>query len=308
MSSKCAAFWHHTNIRSGNRIFPCCRFKTPVATFDGGLNNILNSKKYEELRDSDVSTLWECQKCMHEESLGKESLRNKFNKEYDTDTISLEYLEIGFDNICNAACDGCYPEFSSEWSKILNPNASKGSHIISSEEIISIPDTVRKILFLGGEPLMTNRHKKLLRMVKDLSLLKIVYNTNGTFLLDDETINLLNQCKEVEFILSIDGYGSLNETVRKNCEWKKIEMFIQQIKNTNYKLSINTVIHKNNYHGINELQEYVDQLNVEWSVNILTYPSDLDIANIEDKTKLLEVITNSRIPNKEAILKHANDN
>ena len=52
MSNKtiCSAFWHHTNIRSDNRVFPCCRFKYPVANFDGDINKILTLPVYEELR------------------------------------------------------------------------------------------------------------------------------------------------------------------------------------------------------------------------------------------------------------------
>ena len=96
---KCSAFWKHTNVRGDNRVFPCCRFKKPVDTFKGSLEDILISDVYEELRNTDVSKMPECAKCMYEEHKGRKSLRQKFNEAYDTDTVGLEYLEIGFDNI-----------------------------------------------------------------------------------------------------------------------------------------------------------------------------------------------------------------
>ena len=92
--TKCAAFWKHTNIRGDNKIFPCCRFKSPIATFDGNLEQVLHIKEYEDLRNADVSKLPQCSKCMYEEENGKESLRQRFNAEYDTDTVGLEFLEI----------------------------------------------------------------------------------------------------------------------------------------------------------------------------------------------------------------------
>ena len=48
---KCSAFWNHTNIRSGNRVYPCCRFKHSVATFDGDIDNVLHSTAYQDLRE-----------------------------------------------------------------------------------------------------------------------------------------------------------------------------------------------------------------------------------------------------------------
>jgi sulfatase maturation enzyme AslB (radical SAM superfamily) len=300
----CAAFYHHTNLRAGNRIFPCCRFKSPIGNFNGNVSTILTSSAYENLRNTDVSELSGCAKCMHEESNGKESLRQWFNKSYDTDSIGLEYLEIGFDNICNAACDGCWSEFSHTWSKIEKPNASSKSHIISSTEILDIPDTVKEILFLGGEPLMTNRHKRMLQMVKDLSIMTITYNTNGSFLLDDATVKILNKCKTVKFILSIDGYGELNEKVRKNCTWESVLKFINQIQSTDFDLEIHTVVHKNNWHGLQDLQEFISANNLNWRTNILTYPNHLDIANCDNKEKILDYIKNLNIPNKEYVINH----
>lgn len=304
--TKCAAFWNHTNLRAGNRVFPCCRFKEPIANFSGDLNEILNLPEYATLRQKSENgeIIDGCQKCYHEESIGKESLRQRFNNEYDTEEVSLKFLEIGFDNICNAACDGCYPEFSSEWSKIIYTDISKKNHIISSDEITNIPKTVNKVLFLGGEPLMTNRHKRFLKLIEDRSNLKVIYNTNGTFLLDIETIDLLNQCRSVEFILSIDGYKDLNERVRKNCNWSDVLLFIEQIFSLGFKLSINTVLHTNNFHGMRELSEFINTLDVDWTVNILTYPKHLDIANSDKKKDIIQHIENINIPNKEAIMRH----
>lgn len=306
MESKCAAFWKHTNVRSDNKIFPCCRFKTPVENFTGDLINILDSEVYKELRKKSLEGefIQGCEKCYYEESNGKKSLRQRFNEEYETDTVELEFLEIGFDNICNLTCDGCWGEFSSEWSKKLNPDADKIIHYRSIVDIVEVPDTIKKILFLGGEPLMTNRHDKFLKLINDPSKVDIVYNTNGTFLLKEDFISFIQNFKSVKFILSIDGYKDLNDQVRSGSKWQDILNFIEQIKKFNFDLEINTVLHLNNWHGIKDLEEFVKKLGVTWTINILTYPKHLDIANFKYKERIIRLIEETNIPNKNYVINH----
>lgn len=296
--SNCAAFWHHTNIRNDNNIFPCCRFKTPIQKFDGDVVNILNSAEYKALREHE-GPIAGCAKCDYEESLGKKSLREQFNEQYDMETIKLEFLEVGLDNICNLTCDGCWDEFSSSWAKKSNSTVI----VRSSTDITELPDTINKILFLGGEPLMTTRHIRLLKIANRPSL-DVTYNTNGTFLLDEETIDLLNDCKHVKFILSIDGYGLLNEQVRSGSKWEDILKFIEQIKNLNFELVIHTVVHLNNWQGLAELEKFVKFVGVEWTTNILTYPKKLDIVNMSNKTEFVSMIEQLDIPNKKYMLDH----
>lgn len=306
MESKCAAFWKHTNVRSDNKIFPCCRFKAPVDNFTGSLVNILDSDVYKALRKKSLEGefIQGCEKCYYEESNGKKSLRQQFNEEYETDTIELEFLEIGFDNICNLTCDGCWAEFSSEWSKKLNPDADKIIHYRSIADITEVPSTIKKILFLGGEPLMTNRHEKFLKLISDPSKVDVIYNTNGTFLLKQDFVDFIQNFKSVKFILSIDGYKDLNDQVRSGSKWQDILNFIEQIKEFNFDLEINTVLHLNNWHGIKDLEEFVKKLGVSWTINILTYPKHLDIANFEYKEKIIRLIEETNIPNKDYVINH----
>lgn len=301
----CSAFWNHTNIRSGDRIFPCCRFKYPVDRFQGFTEDVLFSEAYQELRSKSQSgtPIKGCEKCYLEEELGKESLRQQFNKEYEIDTISLKYLEIGFDNICNLTCDGCWEEFSSAWSKLKTPDADKKSHIISTSEIKDSPKNLKKIVFLGGEPLMTNRHRRFLSSISYLESLEVVYYTNGTFLLDSDTVDILRSCKTVTFILSIDGAGNLNDQVRQGSDWKSIIEFISQIKSLDFKLKVHSVIHRNNWHGFKDLADFIEEISVEWSVGVLTYPDHLSIVHLRDDEKQqLTDTADLRLPNRDFII------
>ena len=301
---KCAAFWKHTNLRNSDKIFPCCRFKTPIGTFDGNVSKILHSDTYAKLRETDVSTLSACAKCMYEEDNGKKSLREKFNETYDMETIGLEYLEVGLDNICNLTCDGCWAEFSSSWSEKQFPDKPKSFHIRSGKDIEVLPNTLNKILFLGGEPLMTTRHYKILQKIKDPSNVEVTYNTNATFLLPEQQISLLKTFKKVHFIVSIDGYGELNDKVRSGSKWSQILEFINQIKTLGFSMSVNSVLHLNNWHGFIDLEKFIKEIDVDWEVNILTYPTRLDVANYNNKQEVLDLVNKTNIPNKEYVINH----
>ena len=153
---------------------------------------------------------------------------------------------------------------------------------------------------------MTNRHVRFLNKIKNLSKISVVYNTNGTFLLSENEIQILKKLKDVYFIVSIDGYKELNDQVRSGSDWNQITEFLNQLTNYNFNFSIHTVIHRNNYEGIFELEEWIRNNGFNWTTNILTYPKKLDISclDINSITSFLEKLKVSSIPNKEYILEH----
>jgi sulfatase maturation enzyme AslB (radical SAM superfamily) len=301
----CSAFWNHTNIRGGNRVFPCCRYKTPVQTFDGDLGKVLYSDEYESLRSDSLNGIRNsnCEKCYYEESLGKKSTRQWFNENYQGNSVELKYLEVGFDNICNLACDGCWEEWSSSWWVKKNPEGKVVEGILSTSDFVNIPETIEKIVFLGGEPLITNRHRKFLQSFSDLSHLTVEYFTNGMFDLTQEDHKLLRKCKSVKFTVSVDGYRELNEKVRTGSEWNKVEQFITNLE---YEKVVHTTIHRNNWHGLSEIYNWISINKYTWTTNVLTYPKHLDIINLDDseKQKLLCILDLHVIPNTEYIKSH----
>lgn len=304
--SKCAAFYSHTNVRGGNRVFPCCRFKRSIQTFDGDLSAVLHSKEYEDIRArSETERLPECAKCWHEEDLGKKSLREWFNENYSTDQIELKYFEIGFDNICNLTCDGCWEEWSSSWWVKKNPALSPKSGITRVDKIEQVPRGIEKIVFLGGEPLMTNRHRKFLESIDDLSIVDVEYYTNGMFSLKPSDHRVLKKCKSVKFTISIDGVGKLNEQVRSGSDWNTVVNNTTEIAKR-YNIVIHSVIHKNNWHGLLDMFSWIHRNEYQWTTNILTYPQELDIVNLDADSKkiLINICKFNDIPNRKYIMSH----
>lgn len=311
MSTFCSAFWKHTNIRPGGRVYPCCRFKHSIGNTDGDLDKVLHSDAYEELRS--LSSAGEhisgCEKCYYEESIQHKSLRQEFNEKYSADSIGLQYLEIGIDNLCNLTCDGCNSEFSTSWrAKELRENGSANYDYMTIDTIKSVPDSVTKVLFLGGEPLSTKRHLELLKLIKDPSKVDIVYNTNAMYMPDQENEDIWKQFKSVMFIVSIDGVGKVAETVRSGTKWIKVRRFIDYIVEKNYKLEFNTVMHLNNYKDIENITAFVRKFTADWYINVLTYPTLLDIINLPatEKQYIKDISYKLDLPTKDFIVNHLN--
>jgi len=304
MTTKCAALYSHTNIRGGNRVFPCCRYKQPILKFNGNVDDILRSSEYNTLRNNWTIDDTNCAKCKHEEVLGKESLRQRFNKTYTTDEIKLRYLEVGFDNICDLTCDGCWEEWSHSWFVKKNPAANPKDGITSSTEFTNIPESIEKVVFLGGEPLMTNRHRRFLESFDTLEYLEVEYFTNGMHKLREEDYQLLRQCKHVHFTVSIDGYGALNDQVRSGSVWSTVVDTLDQISSL-FNYTIHTTVHKNNWNGLPDLAKWTKKY-AKWTTNILTFPAELDIINLapSEKQQLLDILKIYNIPNKEYIAAH----
>lgn len=314
----CSAFWKHTNIRSDNRIYPCCRFKYPVAKFDGDVDKILHLPEYEELRRKSLAgeKIPGCAKCYMEENIGKKvepnfikagaSTRKEFNRIYKADEVKLEYLEVGFDNICNLMCVMCSGEWSNRWANFENPDVTPKLNIKDTDEFVNIPDTITHVEFLGGEPLMTNRHITFLEKIKEPTDVTIVYNTNATFMLSDDLINLLSKFKDVFFYVSIDAYGELNDKVREGSNWSDIEKFITQLQELSFNFQIHSVIHTENYHKLNELEDWVHNNGYNWRAMACTYPTKLDIVSLQEneKNELIEYFKTSKIPNSNYFIEH----
>jgi sulfatase maturation enzyme AslB (radical SAM superfamily) len=265
----------------------------------------LHSEQYKKLRqDMESNWLPGCGKCKQEEELGVESLRQKFNAKYDPALPKLKYLEVGFDNICDLTCDGCWEEWSSSWWAKKNPQLPAKQGITSTDKFTNIPNSINRVVFLGGEPLMTNRHRKFLESLDSLESLTVEYFTNGMHKLQDTDIDLLSKCKQVHFTVSIDAVGTLNDKVRSGSVWSKVLDTLNQIAGK-FDYTIHTTVHKNNWHGLSDMHDFVKAYK-KWTINVLTFPRGMDIVNLDqtDKSKFLDMLEKFDIPNSHYIKSH----
>jgi len=307
---QCAAFYKHF-VLEGDNVLPCCKWNRPIQKFEGDFSQVLHSKKFAELRKKVEAgkKLKECNKCYYEEKLGKGlSLRQSLNMQWGVDSVQVESLELNLNNVCNLACIMCNSQYSSRIWKEENPTLPANQGIWRLKNIPNIPDTVKRIRFMGGEPLMTDVHRQVLRSIKDFSKIEIQYVTNGMFMLTPEDVVLLNNCAKVMFYVSIDAYGKLNEETRIGSDWNQIEKFVDDILNkTNYVLGIETVLHKKSWRGLVDLLLWINEKRkicpIVWTVHPLIVPPQLSIKNLNlnESKELMEILTKYNIPDSKQI-------
>lgn len=182
--------------------------------------------------------------------LGKDYLddlvaRTKQDGSVEHDLITLD-LRLG--NTCNLQCVMCRPVDSSKWvkhAKVLSEELKtdakwdwKGKvsdfsvnnfEWYKDEEFLKSfyehAANIKHIIFGGGEPLYIKEHKEIIKKLVELGFSKNIemrYHTNGT-IWDQEVVDLWTNFKRVEVMISIDGYGEINDYIRYPADWTTIE-------------------------------------------------------------------------------------
>jgi MoaA/NifB/PqqE/SkfB family radical SAM enzyme len=235
-----------------NKLTPCCWFKTRV-----DINDPSAVEKYKKrlLSIADWEhTNGDCDECLHREVTGQPSPREQsLNRLHykDADVGKIVRLEIQIDSDCNAACLICGPWNSTTWEKYNNK--LKGIPVqnigYSQEDIDSSIESInknfnlnnlREILFLGGEPLRTDNHLKILNTIRNPENIILNYTTNGSYKPNDKTLEMWSKFKRVILTFSIDGIGKQFEYLRWPLNWQQVEenlKYILELKNSNIRFS-----------------------------------------------------------------------
>ena len=222
-----------------DQLSPCCWIQKKVDP-----NDPTEVEKYfdwaKNLNDWDPA----CYKCQHMESRGQRSPRMRANSQPyvfgfspDDQPGDITTLEFQFDAECNGACLICGPDNSTTWQKYISTDGKEIKKIIDiSNEITRSSrldvvkkvikfDKIRLITFLGGEPLKSDFHLKIIEeinKIKNLNELSLNYVTNGSMRPDPEVIKLWKQCKSVKINVSVDGIGEHFNYLRWPLQWHQV--------------------------------------------------------------------------------------
>lgn len=263
----CILPWIHMHPWPDGRVFTCClsEHHSPI----GNLNemdldecyNSDNMKKFrlDMLNNKKISN---CTRCYELEDIGHDTLRKRSNSEFieekfayhnnkaeivqqtnkdgSVDKVHLTYMDIRFSNICNMRCRTCGPDLSSQWfedavdskfnrtpqQKILQIRKGNTSFM---EQFDPYLETVEKIYWAGGEPLIMDEHwyimNKLVEMgrTKKETPMRIFYNTNFSKLTykDHDAIELWKNFDNVSVGASLDAGWEKGEYLRKGTIWSE---------------------------------------------------------------------------------------
>ncbi len=177
----------------------------------------------------------------------------------------LKNLMITITEKCNLSCKHCY---------ITDKNLVD----MSLENILELIKKFYnlqgiKLILTGGEPFLYTKLKELLQKLKTIPLQKVLL-TNGT-LISEQNQEILKLLKDnnFELFVSIDGLeDSHNEFRNADCFQNTIEGIKTLIENK-IKVSVNTMIHKQNLNDFNSLYKLISSLGEikNWSIDIPTF-------------------------------------
>lgn len=311
--------------------YPCC-----LATNDYVLGNT-NNMSFEELWNSERMTELRkniladkptsgCSRCYEHEEQGSRSMRQNMNIDYEhlvprteltnddgsVDDVFMAYMDIRFSNICNFKCRTCGPELSSFWvddAIKLNRYSPEQPRILKIKNTLDELwddmeqwiDTVERIYFAGGEPLIMDEHYKILEHLIDIGKtdIHISYNTNFSKLTykRKDVIELWKHFKHVKIGASLDAMGERAEVMRSGTKWADIEANRQRIAeeapHAEFQVSA-TVSAYNAEHCVDFFDDWIDKGWVrpqDIDINVLLFPE-------YQRAQVLPTETRQRIQNK----------
>lgn len=227
---------------------PCCWI-----TRKCNINNAGDLTQYKEWVATITDWVPECSFCKDREERNIRSPRlmsfsnpNWGELENSSDIVSLE---LQLDKDCNSACLICRPKYSTTWQKynnkihnikITNAQIDKHDMRAADARIKLITNTVafdkiKKIAFLGGEPLKSNTHLTIIKevkKVKELTDVNLTYITNGSIKPSNEVIDVWSTCNKVNVNVSMDGIGEHFNYLRWPLQWHQV------INNIRYMLDL----------------------------------------------------------------------
>jgi len=247
----CILPYMHALIQTDGKIKLCCNSVEESApyVYDQPFNGLINNKLHNKVREEMEKGIKpkECSRCYNLENNNIISYRqeqNYVNKDRDV-KVELTYLDVRFNNTCNLKCIMCSSNCSSLWVEDEQKLSQMNSHkeyfsnrvnfydknkfkwSIENDVVESIKQnsqTLERIHFAGGEPLLSKQHTSLLHYLIEMGIsnkLTISYNTN-IILIDEEVINLWNKFKTVKVFLSIDGTANILEYIRYPLKYSDI--------------------------------------------------------------------------------------
>ena len=236
----------------------CCRSHTPVQRIDK-LEDFATDEKYAKIRRSMLagkSLPEHCQLCYKLEDKGIISARQEETVEWAMrlnfktvdDLVSITepvYYEVRPSNTCNLMCRMCSPMFSSlieKEQKQLGKIPHEYTEEYSNFDIVKIENVV-KLYVAGGEPTAMPEFYDFLRKCvrRKYTDFEFIVNTNGmkasTLLLE-----LGSHFKNLQYIISIDGYKKHNDYARWRSKWETVIKNAHLLQNNGHKIHFNTVL------------------------------------------------------------------
>ena len=283
--SLCSYPWIASCVYTTGLVKPCCYWLSAngALTVDNSntTNDPRNSVEWNKIREDMLAgnPVKGCEKCYEIESAGQPSGRQGGLNWFVPKENILEPLidlEVAFSNLCNLACVGCGDLNSTKWSTENIKAGRVGQKLIDNKFDWTVWDLskLQRLKILGGEPFMEpDRFCELLEKV-DLPNIELTINTNGTMLPNERLKSLIEKCKRVNFLVSVDGLGTVNDWNRWPSKFNEVVDVMNTYhdwwsNHSNIILTTHSII---NIFNIFTMENYIDFMKSNfptWNINFM---------------------------------------
>ena len=267
-------------------IKPCCIFK-PDATY-AQHNHIQQvdlavwhqTQPIQQLKNTLAAGQWpeSCKSCKDIEQQGRgDSMRlNGLNSygAFDSQDITLE---IRPGNVCNFACQTCWPAASSRVTQFYKQADMDFVPVVTSSwdyrSILPLRDRIKNVVILGGEPFYDKNCLKFLDWATQHLTANIILFTNGSHVNWDWIDQFPGK---ITMVFSIDAIGKPAEYIRFGTEWSTVYANLQRAQShpkLELRVNITTSIYNYWY-----LDQVIYMLMANWpSVVSFGHPRELHL-------------------------------
>ena len=269
MNSKtfCIIPWAHTRINPDGGLVPCCKISAdfPIKNIDDiedFSKDWWNNAPMQQLRSDLAQGIQtkHCNRCWKDESAGKSSLRQEYNKRLakhtklrnisESSTYIAEDLPIALDlnlsNICNYKCLMCGPMYSSKIQTERKQNQVKFKSLDFLLPLVNydfdwpnkdkfqtffknVMPNLREIELKGGEPLLIKDAILAIKSVENKKVSTVAMTTNGSVKFNDDFVEQLKQFQKIWLCVSVDGILEHGEYVRYGSHWPTVHNTIVKL-------------------------------------------------------------------------------
>jgi sulfatase maturation enzyme AslB (radical SAM superfamily) len=222
-------------------------------------------------------------------------LKNKKNFNNDI----LLSTDVKLSNVCNFSCIMCSPIDSSQIYSIWQKNLD---HPVVSEYLVKKPnylveiqnryklnsnyDLLKLLLdrcpmhlkILGGEPLLDTKMTTILNKLPDekKSKISLLFVTNGSINLTEFAKNLVGY-REINYVVSLEGIGNVQDYLRKGSQWSMIEKNIDEWNQQNRSIDVHCSLQCLNFLHLPDLLRWSSLRNLKITFGVVETPEYLSL-------------------------------
>jgi sulfatase maturation enzyme AslB (radical SAM superfamily) len=207
----------------------------------------------------------QCSTCKHAELESRGSIRGDGASAYADYGPGDITLEIRPGNVCNFACQTCWPEASTRVAQfhhqagIIDIKSVNSSPIKQFDFLEPIANRIKDLVLLGGEPFYDKDCLKFLQWATHNLTARIIMFTNGSAV-DWDWID--SYPGKIVLVFSLDAVGRAAEYIRFGTDWTVVEQNFQKAR-THSKVELRVNITLSAY-NLNYVKDVVKLLTPNW--------------------------------------------